>query len=420
MRLDIFPFVTTLFLFFSIHAFFGWILETAYRSYHAKSFVNAGFLFGPFVPLYGFGALLIYSASIPLRAGPVWAGIPLYAVLVTVLEYSGSWVMEKWFALKLWDYSGNRFNLKGRVCLSFSLFWAFLAAVQSRWLQPFFLGLIGGIELEYRYGLSAALVSYFAVDVAFSSRLYLRFSRTLGDALQKVVAVDIPDLIRESLSGKDLERFLRPLRKFPHLSFRINERWDRFSSLVVKRVHEWADEIAASAKEYMPERKSWRDDADFMAIASPILEHEEYLKLKDFHHHENNIYMHNVGVAYLACRMGRRLKLRERDLVRGALLHDFFFYDWRRERPESGKKHAWEHPKISLRNARKHFGPLTAVEKDIISKHMWPLNLVPPLFPEAFVVMLADKIVASKEFAVEFFSGLKGRDEEGKRRSPGS
>ncbi len=420
MRLEHLHFSTVLFLFFSLHAFFGWILETVYRSYHAKSFVNAGFLYGPFVPLYGFGALVVYFASIPLESSPAWVRFPLYALLVTVLEYFGSWVMEKWFSLKLWDYSQNRFNLKGRICLSFSTFWGMLAAAQSLWLQPYFLGLVGGLDVRLRYGLSGALSAYFFIDVTLSSKLYLRFSRTLREALLKVKAIDIPDLVRESLSGRDLERFLRPLRKFPHLSFRMNERWDRFSSLVLEKVHEWADEIVDSAKEYMPERKTWRDDEDFMRIAAPILEHGEYRKLKEFHHHENNIYMHNVGVAYLAYRMGRRLKLRKRDLVRGALLHDFFFYDWRTERPESGKKHAWEHPKISLRNARKHFGPLTAVEKDIISKHMWPLNLVPPLFPEAFVVMLADKIVASKEFAVEFFSGLKGRDEEGKRRPHGS
>jgi uncharacterized protein len=142
------------------------------------------------------------------------------------------------------------------------------------------------------------------------------------------------------------------------------------------------------------------------------MEHEEYRKLMDYHHHENSIYQHNIDVAYLAYRMGKALKLKEKDIIRGALLHDFFHYNWRTHGPDNGKKHAWEHPRISLRNARRYFGPLTPVEKDIIIKHMWPLSLVPPFFPESFIVTLADKIIASKEFTAEFFTIGKGKDSD--------
>ena len=84
-----------------------------------------------------------------------------------------------------------------------------------------------------------------------------------------------------------------------------------------------------------------------------------------------------------------------RELIRGALLHDYFLYDWH-EKNAGHRFHGFIHAGRALQNARKDF-KLTIREENIILRHMFPLNVVPPMCKEAWLVCLADKICASKE-----------------------
>ena len=80
-----------------------------------------------------------------------------------------------------------------------------------------------------------------------------------------------------------------------------------------------------------------------------------------------------------------------RALVRGSLLHDFFLYDW--HIPEKGRKlHAWNHASVAYENAKKEF-ELGKIEKDIILKHMFPINISLPKYRESLIVSVADKIL---------------------------
>ena len=102
---------------------------------------------------------------------------------------------------------------------------------------------------------------------------------------------------------------------------------------------------------------------------------------------------HCLDVAGQSIKINRALGLgcKERDLIRGALLHDYFLYDWHDKNRENYQSlHGFYHPGIALRNARKEYH-LTRREEDIIKKHMWPLTIVPPLCREAWVVTMADK-----------------------------
>lgn len=106
---------------------------------------------------------------------------------------------------------------------------------------------------------------------------------------------------------------------------------------------------------------------------------------------------HSLAVAYLSLwivlRFGLRLDLRS--LVRGALLHDYFLYDWH-EKDSSHRWHGFHHARRALCNASRDFD-LNPIERDIIEKHMFPLNLTPPRFAESMVVTCADKICAGFE-----------------------
>lgn len=110
-------------------------------------------------------------------------------------------------------------------------------------------------------------------------------------------------------------------------------------------------------------------------------------------------YDHSLRVAYMSLWLAARLPWRmdERALVRGALLHDYFLYDW--HDPDPGHRlHGFHHARRALRNACADF-ELGAIERDIIRKHMFPLNFWPPKYRESWVVCLADKLCATGEVA---------------------
>lgn len=109
-------------LFFFIYCFIGWIWETTYVSIRTRKFTNRGFMNGPFLPIYGFGAIAIVIVTIPVKFSYVltfWIGL----IAATVLEYFTGVIMEAVFKVRYWDYSNQRFHYKGHICLSSSIAW---------------------------------------------------------------------------------------------------------------------------------------------------------------------------------------------------------------------------------------------------------------------------------------------------------
>lgn len=112
-----------------------------------------------------------------------------------------------------------------------------------------------------------------------------------------------------------------------------------------------------------------------------------------------SVCQHCIAVAYLSCRIACRLHIPVdfRSLIRGALLHDYFLYDWHDPDPRH-RLHGLRHSGFALRNAQADFS-LTPREANIIARHMFPLNPAPPTCREAWIVCLADKICAALETA---------------------
>lgn len=113
-------------------------------------------------------------------------------------------------------------------------------------------------------------------------------------------------------------------------------------------------------------------------------------------HRDLNCLEHSLFVSYKSYQVCRKLGCDEIAVARGALLHDFFLYDWHKER-RSEKLHGFAHPEIALENAETHF-ELSEMEKDIILKHMWPLTLNKmPKYKESLIVSLIDKYCTTVE-----------------------
>lgn len=110
-----------------------------------------------------------------------------------------------------------------------------------------------------------------------------------------------------------------------------------------------------------------------------------------------SVYEHCVRVAELSMWLQELLKIpiNGKELIRGALLHDYFLYDWH-DSNNGHPVHGITHPRTALNNACQDYC-LTDVEKDIILHHMFPLTLIPPRHKEAWIVCVADKICAMQE-----------------------
>ncbi len=128
--------------------------------------------------------------------------------------------------------------------------------------------------------------------------------------------------------------------------------------------------------------------------ASDILNSRNFHRTREHIQHGNmTVNEHVLNVARCSLELRDRLHIRcsRRELVRGALLHDYFLYDWHiPDKKNPHKLHGFYHPGIALRNASKEY-KLTDREKDIIRNHMWPLTVVPPRCREAWIVTTADK-----------------------------
>ena len=134
---------------------------------------------------------------------------------------------------------------------------------------------------------------------------------------------------------------------------------------------------------------------------SDILNSKNMEKQKEFiQHGDVSVYEHSLRVAYLSIKIASKFHLRVniRSLIRGALLHDYFLYDWH-VKDKSHRLHGFTHPKVAYKNAKKEF-KLNDIEKDIIIKHMFPLVVIPPVYLESYIVTIADKISATKEIFV--------------------
>ena len=165
-------------LFFYIYCFIGWCIESTFVSVQKHKFVNRGFMRGPFLPLYGSGAVLILFATIPFRES--FLGIFLSgAVAASVLEYVTGVAMEAIFKVRYWDYSNNKFNLNGHICLGTSIAWGFLSLVLVKIIHAPIEKLVLEIPEGIQNMLSTIFAVYLAADFALSFKAALDITNIL-------------------------------------------------------------------------------------------------------------------------------------------------------------------------------------------------------------------------------------------------
>jgi uncharacterized protein len=134
----------------------------------------------------------------------------------------------------------------------------------------------------------------------------------------------------------------------------------------------------------------------YLDCVGELLKDDAVRSMKLYNQHRGvDCLEHCLNVSVASFKICKKLRLDYRAAARGSLLHDFFLYDWHHGNPHGGL-HAFTHPKVAATNATQHF-TLSAKERDVIVKHMWPLTLSLPKYAESYVVVLVDKFFCVSE-----------------------
>ena len=265
-------FLTQYTLTFVLYAFIGYVCEVIYCSIGQRKLVNRGFLYGPWLPIYGCGGLIVEIFLVPLKKYPILVFL-FGMVLTSIVEYIGSWGLEKIFSIKLWDYSKHKLNINGRVCLLNSTLFGIMSIALVYFVQPYIQKLISLIPEIIRYNLADLLRILFTVDLTMSTIKMSAFQKALKEAREKAKAVEklAREYTREGKSDYSNEYRRRMLEEIEEsrarFSAKFNRILDAFPSATAKAdevkeqlsaIREWAKERVKANKEYRDNLKKVR------------------------------------------------------------------------------------------------------------------------------------------------------------------
>ena len=157
-----------LLFYFFIYSIAGWMLESTYRSLIERKVINSGFLHGPYCPIYGFGAVIMFLFLDGFENNIVLLFLMGFLVL-TAWEYVVGVLLEKIYHTKYWDYSHSFCNIQGRVCLLNSFYWGVLGVVFIKIIHPFVQDLTLSIPYHWLMAGDMALLAIFATDFIISN-----------------------------------------------------------------------------------------------------------------------------------------------------------------------------------------------------------------------------------------------------------
>lgn len=243
-------------LVFYLYCVLGWCFESTVVSVEQRRWVNRGFLRGPMLPIYGFGAVILLHVSLPLQGHPVWSYLACMTA-ATVFEYIVGVVMEKLFKVKYWDYSKQRFQFQGYICLRSSLCWGFLGLILTGVIHPPINALVVGLPFIGLIIIDVLFSAAFVSDVVVSVRSALDLAKVLVEL----------DRLREQ--GAELRKQLSEtaLVELTNLSYKVEEAHGEFT--------ERMDEAKAQLAERMDEAREKVDDAREQLAAAREMTAEE-------------------------------------------------------------------------------------------------------------------------------------------------
>lgn len=202
------------FLLFIIYAFIGWCLEVIYCYYHTGKIINRGFLIGPYCPIYGVGCVLIIIL-LKRYSSDVLALFIMSIVICSVLEYLTSYILEKLFKTRWWNYSNRKFNINGRICLETMIPFGVGGVIIMKVVNPFIVGLLNKLNDNMLFIVGVVILILFLADniISFSvvSKIKVSASKLKSDSTEEITEIVKKKLIEHSMFARRL------IKSFPNI-----------------------------------------------------------------------------------------------------------------------------------------------------------------------------------------------------------
>ncbi|MDD6178686.1 MAG: hypothetical protein PUB44_02370 [Clostridium sp.] len=242
--------------FFFIYCFLGWVWESCFVSVKSRRWVNRGFLRMPMLPIYGFGAIIMLLITLPFP-GNYPVQFCLGVIGPTILEYITGWGMEKIFKMRYWDYSNQKFNINGYICLSSSIAWGFFTIIMTHFLHPPIENLvINYINPIADYILVVGISILFIIDTVQSARAAL----DVGKALEKMTE------IRAQLDDIQVQISLLKAETAQRMEEKREAAIDRMYAATDK-VHEATDRVHAATDKVHEATNNVKEDIAYRMTA---------------------------------------------------------------------------------------------------------------------------------------------------------
>ena len=203
------------FILFLIYSLIGWTLEVITSYVRHKKFVNRGFMLGPYCPIYGYSSIIMifYLNNYKDNALTVFL---LAIVICSIVEYLISYIMEKMFSARWWDYSNRKFNVNGRICLTNALFFGLLGLLLVYIVNPLFEDILSKINNNTLTIIGIILIIIFVSDLITSL----------------VITFNLKNKIKNMLETKILNR--RILKAYPRYRTNIIKKYSKTKHEIFK------------------------------------------------------------------------------------------------------------------------------------------------------------------------------------------
>ncbi len=190
------------FLIFIIYSILGWLMETCLCSFKQKKIVNRGFLIGPYCPIYGWGALIIILTLTKYKNDPfIIFGMAL--LICSILEYFTSWLMEKFFNARWWDYSTQKFNLEGRICLKNSILFGLGGVLVLLVFQPIIENLLSYVPRSFIFFISSFILIIYIID-NICSFVIIKKMRLVVNKVRSDISDEISRRVKEIIFNQSI------------------------------------------------------------------------------------------------------------------------------------------------------------------------------------------------------------------------
>jgi uncharacterized protein len=184
----------------------GWALEVVFRSFQARTFVNPGFLRGPYLPVYGIGAVALTFFATHLQGDSLFIKGSAYFLLTTGLEFITGFIFEGCLHMRLWDYSDQRFKIKNYVCLQFSFYWLIMAFAFEYLVLPLYLLFFGLLNPVVVSIFAIVIPAIMSADCTFRLAEIIGGKRKKKDMVSYNYEAEFMDILRSLIENPLIQR----------------------------------------------------------------------------------------------------------------------------------------------------------------------------------------------------------------------